>query len=92
MPTIVTHAFVATLLAKSFAVSRLPARFWVVSVLCVVLPDADVLSFPLGISYEDMLGHRGLSHSLEPIVLGQSQQVVHPVRLAPGHQFVARKA
>jgi inner membrane protein len=28
------------------------------------LPDADVLGFPLGIRYEDVLGHRGLSHSL----------------------------
>jgi inner membrane protein len=64
MPTIVTHGFVATLLGKSFAAGRLPARFWLLSVLCSVLPDADVLGFRLGINYEDMLGHRGLSHSL----------------------------
>jgi inner membrane protein len=64
MPTIVTHGFVATLLGKSFAVGRLPARFWILSALCSILPDADVLGFPLGIRYEDMLGHRGLSHSL----------------------------
>jgi inner membrane protein len=64
MPTIVTHGFVATLLGKSVAVGCMPARFWILSVLCPVLPDADVLSFPLGIRYEDMLGHRGLSHSL----------------------------
>src|SRR5262249_43170718 len=64
MPTIVTHGFVATLLGKSVAVGRMPARFWILSVLCSVLPDADVLGFPLGIRYEDLLGHRGLSHSL----------------------------
>jgi membrane-bound metal-dependent hydrolase YbcI (DUF457 family) len=64
MPTIVTHGFVATLLGKSVAVGCMPARFWILSVLCPVLPDADVLGFPLGIRYEDMLGHRGLSHSL----------------------------
>ena len=64
MPTIVTHGFVATMLGKSFAVGRPPARFWILSALCSVLPDADVLGFPLGIRYEDMLGHRGLSHSL----------------------------
>jgi membrane-bound metal-dependent hydrolase YbcI (DUF457 family) len=29
-----------------------------------VLPDADVLGFPFGIRYEDILGHRGLLHSL----------------------------
>lgn len=29
-----------------------------------MLPDADVLGFGLGIRYGDLLGHRGLSHSL----------------------------
>ncbi len=64
MPTIVTHGFVAALLGKSFAPGRMPARFWFLSVLCATLPDADVLGFRFGISYENMLGHRGLSHSL----------------------------
>jgi hypothetical protein len=64
MPTIVTHGFVATLLGKGLARGRMPARFWFLSVLCSILPDADVLGFRLGINYEDLLGHRGLSHSL----------------------------
>src|SRR5215467_7589550 len=64
MPTIVTHGFVAALLGSSLAAGRMPARFWFLSVLCSILPDADVLGFPLGIRYEDVLGHRGLSHSL----------------------------
>ncbi|MDQ3280612.1 MAG: metal-dependent hydrolase [Acidobacteriota bacterium] len=29
-----------------------------------VLPDADVLSFALGIPYEHLLGHRGFTHSI----------------------------
>jgi inner membrane protein len=29
-----------------------------------VLPDADVVAFALGIPYEHLLGHRGLTHSL----------------------------
>lgn len=64
MPTIVTHGFAAALLGKSVTPGRMPARFWFLSVLCSILPDADVLGFRLGISYEDMLGHRGLTHSL----------------------------
>jgi inner membrane protein len=64
MPTIVTHGFVAALLAKSFAAGRMPARFWFLSVLCPILPDADIVGFPLGVRYGDILGHRGLSHSL----------------------------
>jgi inner membrane protein len=64
MPTIVTHGFVAALLVKGSIAGRVPAHFWLLSVLCSILPDVDVLGFPLGIRYQDMLGHRGLSHSL----------------------------
>ena len=64
MPTIMTHGFVAGLLAKTFAAGRMPSRFWILSVLCSILPDADVIGFSFGVRYGDMLGHRGLSHSL----------------------------
>jgi inner membrane protein len=42
----------------------MPWRFWALSGLCTVLPDADVVGFAVGVDYEDMLGHRGLSHSV----------------------------
>jgi inner membrane protein len=32
--------------------------------VCAVLPDADVIGFAVGIPYEHVVGHRGLSHSL----------------------------
>jgi inner membrane protein len=64
MPTIVTHGIVAGLIVKCFAAGRMPARFWYLSALCSILPDADVLGFQFGVSYGDMLGHRGLTHSL----------------------------
>ena len=32
--------------------------------MCAMLPDADVIGFALGVPYQNMLGHRGLSHSL----------------------------
>jgi inner membrane protein len=59
MPTAVTHSLVATL-----AAGRMPVRFWFLSVLCSLLPDADLLGSLLGIRHEGMFGHRGLSHSL----------------------------
>jgi len=31
---------------------------------CAVVPDADVIGFPLGVHYGDLLGHRGITHSL----------------------------
>jgi inner membrane protein len=40
------------------------ARVIAVGVVCSVLPDIDVIGFRLGISYGDVLGHRGLTHSL----------------------------
>jgi len=42
----------------------MPTRFWVLSAVCSVLPDADVIGFYYGIKYSDMFGHRGLFHSL----------------------------
>jgi inner membrane protein len=39
-------------------------RFWVFGAACSVGPDLDVLGFWLGIPYDHLLGHRGLTHSL----------------------------
>ena len=64
MPTIFTHAAAAVALGKAYARVEQPARFWLLSALCAVLPDADVVSFAFRVSYGDVLGHRGLSHSL----------------------------
>jgi inner membrane protein len=65
MPTIFTHAAAALAVGKVCAVAqKMPARFWLLSALCAVLPDADVVSFSFGVARGSMLGHRGLSHSL----------------------------
>lgn len=42
----------------------MPLRFWLLTAVCAALPDADVIGFGLGIRYSDLLGHRGLTHSL----------------------------
>lgn len=34
------------------------------SMLCTVIPDADVLAFTVGIPYEHPFGHRGFTHSI----------------------------
>ena len=59
-----SHAVVAMALGKIYRPQPMPWRFWGLSVLCSLLPDADVIGFALGIDYDDILGHRGLSHSL----------------------------
>lgn len=71
MASAFSHAFVAIALGKAYSLHPMPWRFWVLSVLCAVLPDADVIGFALGVKYGDLLGHRGLSHSLSvAFVLG----------------------
>ncbi len=64
MPTIFTHAVAALAVGKASAGARkMPARFWLLTALCAILPDADVVGFSFGLR-GSMLGHRGLSHSL----------------------------
>jgi len=62
VPTIFSHALVATVAGRSWG-RRLPARLWIVSAVCAMLPDIDVISFAFGIRYEAMFGHRGFTHS-----------------------------
>jgi inner membrane protein len=64
MATAVTHGFIGAALGKGSQFRNMPPRFWVLSVLCSILPDADVIGFHFGIRYGDLFGHRGFSHSL----------------------------
>jgi inner membrane protein len=43
---------------------RMSWRFWTLAAMCPAIPDADVISFSLGIPYEAFFGHRGFFHSL----------------------------
>ena len=64
MPTVFTHAVAALTIGKAWRADSRPARVWVLAAVCSMLPDADVLGFFFGVRYGDLLGHRGLSHSL----------------------------
>lgn len=39
-------------------------KFWLLSIVCPVIPDFDVIGFKLGIPYANFWGHRGFFHSL----------------------------
>ncbi len=43
---------------------EVPKRVWLLGALCAAAPDLDVLGFHAGIEYGDLLGHRGLTHSI----------------------------
>ena len=42
---------------------KMPVRFWILSVICTILPDLDVIAFSFGIPYGHFFGHRGFFHS-----------------------------
>ena len=71
LPTIFTHTVSAVALGHLIPARQWPRRFWILSAVCAMLPDADVIAFSFGIPYGHMLGHRGLTHSLAfAVVLG----------------------
>lgn len=64
MASAISHAAAALALGSLFRWNHPPLRYWTAGVFCAVVPDADSIGFALGIRYGDLLGHRGLSHSL----------------------------
>ena len=64
MPTIFSHAILAGAIGASARPTTLSSRFWILTTLCAIVPDFDVISFPLGFSYGSLFGHRGITHSV----------------------------
>ena len=64
MPTIFSHPAVALGLAPIFQRFRVPNVILWLGAVCTIVPDFDVVTFTFGISYRDVLGHRGFTHSL----------------------------
>jgi inner membrane protein len=63
LPTIITHSVFAVAGGDAFSIIDVPRRFWLLSVVCSVFPDADVIGFAFGIPYDHFFGHRGFFHS-----------------------------
>lgn len=64
MASAFAHAFAAASLGVAVTPGRRRTRLIVAGLVCTVLPDLDVIGFRLGIPYGDVLGHRGVTHSL----------------------------
>ena len=64
MPTIFTHAIFAASIGSAITPKRGRERFWILTAACAMLPDADALSFVLCVRYDDIIGHRGITHSI----------------------------
>jgi len=63
MATVISHSIAALAVGKAFAPAGMPTRFWVLTAVCAMLPDIDVIGFSFGVQYRDLLGHRGFTHS-----------------------------
>lgn len=63
MPTMISHTVVAVAAGKAFAPTDVPDHFWLLSIACSLIPDADVIGFPFGVPYDHFFGHRGFFHS-----------------------------
>ena len=64
MTTVMTHAAIGLALGHALGPARRGHRYWLACAVLPIVPDADVIGLRLGIAYGDLLGHRGLSHSL----------------------------
>ncbi|MEO8327295.1 MAG: metal-dependent hydrolase [Nitrospirota bacterium] len=64
MASVFGHVVLAYAMGKSLKSQFHTSRFWWLTVACCLLPDADVLGLVLGIPYEHVLGHRGITHSI----------------------------
>lgn len=64
MASAITHGIFGLALGKAFTGERMPARFWLLAAGCAASPDLDAVGYRLGVPYDSLFGHRGLSHSL----------------------------
>lgn len=63
MASAFAHAISAVAIGKGFTTKGLDRRFWLLGIVCAIIPDADVVGFFYGIEYESFWGHRGFTHS-----------------------------
>src|SRR5947209_20270017 len=65
MASLLVHAALPVVAQRAFPFpAGLMGRLGMVAMLCACLPDLDMAGFALEVRSTDLLGHRGLSHSL----------------------------
>ena len=64
MASAFTHAIAAVTIGKSCFPARQSYKLWLLGIFCAVVPDADALGFYLGVPYDSIWGHRGITHSI----------------------------
>ena len=64
MASVVSHAVAALGIAACFYRPTVPRRVWALGALYAALPDIDAIGYWMGVPYDSLWGHRGITHSL----------------------------
>jgi inner membrane protein len=64
MCSVLTHPAIPIALSVCFPDGAVSSKLVFAGAACSVIPDLDVVGFSLGVRYDSMLGHRGLTHSV----------------------------
>src|SRR5438552_1734205 len=64
MPTVLAHPALPLAIGLGLGRQIISGRLLAAGVAASILPDVDVLAFPLGVQYGSAFGHRGFTHSL----------------------------
>ena len=64
MPSIFSHPAVPLALTIGLGANIIPPRLLLAGIAGCILPDADVITFHLDVSYGSVLAHRGFTHSI----------------------------
>lgn len=64
MPTIFSHSISGLAISSLYKTKFSKIKFYSFVILSACIPDFDVIAFKFGISYADIFGHRGISHSI----------------------------
>ncbi|MBK9026099.1 MAG: metal-dependent hydrolase [Saprospiraceae bacterium] len=62
MPSAFSHAFVAIAIGSSSDRIRI-FKILLIGSICAAIPDLDAIGFQMGIPYDSLFGHRGITHS-----------------------------
>ncbi len=89
MASAFAHAAVSWAMGKTLSSVIHSPRFWLWACFCSILPDLDIIGFVIGVPYEHMLGHRGLTHSvLFALVIGLIvPRFAVPLEVSPGYPY-----
>jgi inner membrane protein len=64
MCSVLTHPAIPIALSVCFPEGTVSPRLLLAGAACSVIADLDVVGFSLGVKYDNMLGHRGFTHSI----------------------------